>query len=373
MRKSLASILLLLCFCGMAQKYVAGYVIDNHSNTSFIDVLYQSNDSRFELCSVREANGLIKEFRPEDIKGYGFVGGKFYSSLPDKSSFAEVLVKGRMNLWKSKSILRIFNDENLIDVNEENFDQLRSLFSSCESLNISDLELSEAELIIKTINFNECMGSSSTSFKELTPTMQFEVGPQLFYVNASHSFSGTRSFFYLDKEISSKHFQYGVNVNFSLPKRFIGPSVELGLLYSKSNFYQLYVEETTIRTNYVDLQMNYSSVGLPFSLKYTLQNKKIRAHIHAGLNYQIIVSQNVIEFRERVQGNEVFTDPEEIPFSLKNSMGYFWGLGVGKNLGIFNLDLYIRSTTHNSAISEENSRYRMLTIGLAISKAYKII
>ena len=377
MRNISFGLLLLLHLSGWSQKYLSGYVIVPEGTTTFTDVLYQARDSRFKVCKVRESNGLEKEFSPGEIQGYGFVGGKFYASFPDNSSFAEVLVRGQMNLWKTPTSLYIYVDGQVIVVEESNLKVLQAKFSACENFQ-EKVSLTEEALLNQVISFNECIGSTPTQYSELTPSIQLEIGPQLTYLANTYFFGDSRGYDYLDRELSSSSPQVGFSLNISAPKKVRGLSLDMGIFYHTSQINEFFVEESVIanallRAEYYDLIMEYSAITVPVAVKYSSYEKRNRIHAQVGFVSQVIIDESVRLLSESLRANEVFTNPEVSPFSMTNASGVFWGVGFGRKLKHVNLDLFVRQIRMTGIVDLINATNDQYQIVLSVSRTFKWI
>jgi hypothetical protein len=84
-----------------------GYIIKSKGDTLFGQVDYRSDQRMGELCTFRkEENAIAEEFLPGAIIGFRFTDGRYFvSNLVDgKLIFLEFLVKGRVNLYYSRSM-----------------------------------------------------------------------------------------------------------------------------------------------------------------------------------------------------------------------------------------------------------------------------
>lgn len=359
---------------GVGQRYIDGYVLDNESKTIFIEVLYQPNKS-LEKCTVKESNGLTKEYTPKDIKGYGYLGGKYYASTLDRSAFAIVLVRGSMSLWKEKAGLKLISNSQEIEITQAKNRQLKDAFEQCPDFVDKEISLTEADLIESVVSFNKCIGSSPTVYSELIPRFQLALGLELDYLSNELLFDENRNYPYLSQDFETKIFQYGIKANLSSPKILKGFSLDLGLFFARSNFNTLFAEEALLggvvqRFRFNELFIEYSSLTFPIAFKYARPLGAINIHGQAGLSFQAITNDEVNLFSEEIRGDNVFVNAPEVPFALKNSIGLFWGIGVSRNIGALQLALSLKQLQFNNIVEEDgpSAKNRQFSLGLSLTK-----
>jgi hypothetical protein len=112
-------ILFYFCFyCLTAQtEYRPGYVITKKQDTLFGALDYRSDAIMSKRCRLQKGVD-IKDFSPEDIKGFRFEDGKYFvsRSIDGEQFFLQYLVKGKLDIFSlhenssGKSIYYVQND-----------------------------------------------------------------------------------------------------------------------------------------------------------------------------------------------------------------------------------------------------------------------
>ncbi len=91
---------LLSCSIACAQgNFRDGYVITMEKDTLMGEVAFRKNVKNFESCRFLK-NQEIQDFGPDEIAGFGYVNFKFFTSEIIPGQFAEVLIKGKLSLYR---------------------------------------------------------------------------------------------------------------------------------------------------------------------------------------------------------------------------------------------------------------------------------
>ena len=267
MKKTFLLIIILLFFLipeGIAQYgFRKGFVIASEKDTIYGELDYRSNLSNNKSCLFRKGS-VVTEYKPSQILGYGFTGGRYFTSQIIKGTFVEVLVKGELSLFKSGFDLYVqkINNEPLrleskiiretveTKVEGERNESvvyredvrwkglLSALTSDCiESSNaIQVLKLDEKNLTRFVIDYNLCKGSGYTDYKSKLPWTKFEYGITAgLAVSSIKTKNKPYNFEYLDDIYQSVNPTFGVQLVVSSPRIYEKIVLETGLYYIKSS------------------------------------------------------------------------------------------------------------------------------------------
>ena len=76
-----------------------GYIITAENDTIYGKIDFRSGFKNRKLCRFKGQNGLV-EYTPDQITGYRFINDRFYSAQIIPGTFVEVLVSGKLSLFR---------------------------------------------------------------------------------------------------------------------------------------------------------------------------------------------------------------------------------------------------------------------------------
>jgi hypothetical protein len=78
-----------------------GYIINSVGDTLYGKIDYRSDLLMSTICKYQDVNNTIKEYAPNDIKGFRFIDSKYYVSkeINGTNFFLEYLIKGKVNIY----------------------------------------------------------------------------------------------------------------------------------------------------------------------------------------------------------------------------------------------------------------------------------
>ncbi|MEO9482825.1 MAG: hypothetical protein ABJG47_05240 [Ekhidna sp.] len=375
MKRLLVGLLTILtCFTAYSQKdnYTEGYIITNDSKVVFADLAYRTEDKTHFSCVVKSKNGRIREYFPQELKGYGYLGGNLYNSVQEDSIFAKVLIKGSLSLWKYKNSFYLHYADELYNLRKEGVESARNVFESClESSEVDkSLKMKEPALQELVISFNDCKKEEYTLFAKKKANLQLEYGITTGISQSSLKFSENSSFEYLSQNYQSADPFYGLSINVSMPKAVEGLSFQQEIQFSNSSYFDLVVVENLNETNFYDTYIDLKSLSLPFSVKYApVEVSGLHPYFQIGINYRKLKSNTIVQ-TEVVDGNVVTTEPETEAFKVKDkTIGTWFGVGISKEFQSLKGDVFVRyysntEVSNSNRLSAENSQ---LTFGVLIS------
>ncbi|MBD0404908.1 outer membrane beta-barrel protein [Flammeovirga sp. EKP202] len=386
---ALINLLLLISINSYAQKdFRAGFIITHESDTIQGMVDYRSNTKNYESCIFKGKEGE-KKYYPNQILGFGYQNDKLFSSQIIEGTFVEVLVTGKISLYKSKDLYHAKKGTDLIDlkssVKQVTIDgkvgvketsnwrgSLTYLISDCienPSKITSSIQYSEKSLTRLFIQYNSCMGEEFTEPKADQPWTKFEYGI-LFGVSKSEiNFSGEYLYTYLPSSYSSVDPTIGIQLAISSPRFTDRIAFQSELHFTKSS-YSSFIE-TTSPINYFDTYVDINTLSIPLSLKYSFPEKKYGFYLQVGLNVDVLLSKQARLLEERVYDDAVFTYPETTAFEMKsNQIGYWGGIGVLRSFEKFKAGLTVRYTQMSELTDSPNytASINRLSVNLVVVK-----
>lgn len=341
-----------------------GFIITNKKDTlnGFID--YRERVKKFSSCDFKSTqNGVVKSYSPNQIKGYGFFNDSYFESKEIKGknnniekTFLEVLVKGKVILYKSKSayfieknnsILRKLTNENKTVFKDgkefrKNSNRyigiLKILLADCSKLkgDIKKTLLSEKSLTILVENYNACTNEPSISFKSRKKWFKAHFGFSLGIHNSSLKINsnllpaGTNNFsgeFGGTNSILPSFF-----VDLSSPRldEYISFFAEVSFFNSTYNAFDISNTATITERNDVSISLN--QVKIPIGFRYTFPEKRYTPYLTLGISSTVNITSESSWIIEKTNNNVVqFSDG--LPIEINDSrFGYWASLGVKKHL-----------------------------------------
>ncbi len=338
-----------------------GFVIMLDSDTIQGQVDYRTGSKNFKSCIFKGQKGE-SEYFPDQISGFGYHNDKFYSSQIIEGAFVEVLVIGKISLYKSIDKFLINKNDTyfeLEEVNEEieiegkvgTMDKgkwrgiITYLISDClqnASELTSKIKLNEKSLTKLMVKYNKCQGIEFTEFKASKPWTQFDLGISIGVSKSKIYSDASGDIPYLDDSYTSIDPTLGVIVAMSSPRISERIAFQGELYFLKSSFSSLaLVEEYS--TRYYDTYIDLTTLSMPFSFKYSFLEKKYGFYLQGGLNYDFHFKSNTRVLSEEVNGNVVNTFSETSAFKVNNNqIGYWGGIGIRKSYKRFGGSIAIR-------------------------------
>ncbi|UOG73922.1 hypothetical protein MTX78_17590 [Hymenobacter tibetensis] len=296
-----------------------GYVLQLSGDTLRGEVDARNEQRNRQLCRFRsEKNGVVSEYQPEQVRGYG-VGDKNYQSrsIPGASTskvFLQLLVPGNVSLYRTV----LSDDREAYYASKESDPSLRPLIQSdsvmmkysasaggevktmvrsypfrsqlallmadCPRVqpSIATMELREQKLLQVVADYNVCAtGSAQVAKPTRSSTVAFSVlagGLQsnLTLLDNGQSIAleaGRQAVFGAGLELKSGFLHYKLSAVFQA-------------LYVKQPYYKHYESngEGIFSADRVqkDAYVNFTSIRVPLLLRYTILQGAVRPYLQAG-------------------------------------------------------------------------------------------
>lgn len=340
-----------------------GYIITTTNDTVYGQLDYRANNLNYHSCYFKKGN-KIEKLIPNQIKGYGFVNDKYYSSGIIKDAFVEVLVSGAISLYKykgtfyvSKDQKKIFKLENkevktLIKGKEEMKEEMKNvshwkgvlsyLISDCLSNpmeHVQNINLDEKELDNLVIKYNKCRHKNFDIYKKNIPWTRIQYGGILGISWTSvNTTTIANNYYYVSKHYSSTDPNVGVVFLLTFPKVFERLAIQTELHFSNTNYSALKVEKSVGAAAYYHTYVRFSTLSVPVGLNYNIPWKKNAFYVQAGVIFKHHF-QTLSKMQSKFVYNGVVTNyPDSQAFDVsKNILAMYGGIGFSKSFKKFTI------------------------------------
>ena len=350
-----------------AQDYRSGYVIKNNRDSVSGFIEYSTEKKNSSYCKFRTSRkSKATKFSPEELLAYGYYGDKRYESMtiPDgetkKRVFVKVLVSGPMNLYQYQNIFLVKRDSlillptpksQMVETSQGSRSKDDSRYKGLLNILLSDCKLSanetrytEYELTNLFNNYNRCKGVEVAQRK---PKPIFNVN----YVVFGGYLQSNLELTYKEPVAFNKSNTVvgGFGVDLSSPRIFDRAFFSVDLSYVQ-NFYQAYQQvQSGYEIIHYDYMMNFTSIKMPFGLRYSFLKDTNTPYIKAGLVLSFMTDSDVRVNEERQTTNGQVTtkesnggiDLQKRPKGVWISVGY--NRRFYKNLHVFGEIRYEKS------------------------------
>jgi hypothetical protein len=342
-----------------------GFIITSSKDTVFGLIDYREGSKPYKSCAFKKTEGeSTTTYDPNEIRGYGFIEGKYFESREIKEEnqiqkviFIEVKIKGVVSLYKfdnsflvektGDTLTRLYNkiEERLIDTKivqwntNEHVVKLNWLLFDCVDLRerIQKIRLIERELISLIEDYNQCTGKPAITYNASKPWMKLEMGmvgglniSNLEFATSADKFKHLKGSFDV-----SKSPVIGLSFDILSPRLSERFSFHGDVLYIKSKY-----ENVNIFTSYYSTERDYVTIELhqlkiPVGVRYTFPEKKITPYFNMGISTTLNLKSGSTWIQE-LEGNfnDVFIrhDKDQALPIKGNQLGFWGGLGAIKSI-----------------------------------------
>ncbi|ALD20268.1 outer membrane beta-barrel protein [Hymenobacter sp. DG25A] len=409
MKKQVLFLLLLISSrAAVAQSdFRPGYVLPLSGDTLRGEVDYRSEERNARLCRFR-VNSEVTEYKPEQLRGYGFAAEKQYqtrqlSGLPPVKAFLRAIVLGKVSLFQlttadGKQALYASKEDNVLqalvqrDTTVSRYNQatsqnsnvveraylfrnvLWSMMADCPSIQttLPRIELKESQLIKAVHAYNVCAGSS-----------QYIESPQKTVIKYSILGGARTSTVYyaprVDKaERMESQMMPTFGVGLALAPRSFNPKLTLHFqgFYVQQLFEKQFINNATDgiyagEPTQREVHIKISSVRVPAILRYTFAKGFIRPYMQGGAMFSVNVGSEAWSISNPVRNPDVkYRDEIEIrPYNF----GALLGAGVSVPVGKWgSMDLEARAdwldNTSSTGRTVSNSKGLSVLAGFTFGK-----
>lgn len=342
--------------------YRDGFIITLDKDTIKGQVDYRSNSKNYISC-IFKSNSDEKEYFPNQISGFGYTDGRFFSSKIIVESFVEVLVLGKINLYRSKGKYHIKKDTTFIDLESRikrvkvhgkvTYQEqskwkgmLSYLISDClknPANLVSNIKLDERGLVKLLVKYNKCSNKHFLAYKIKKPWVKIAYGATIGITQSNILVTAKqRSFARFGNSFTSIDPSLGLIAELIFPRLTEKASIQAELSISKPSYSSL-VKIEKYPPQIHDIFIDLTTLSIPLSLKYSFLKDKYNFYLQAGTNFDVHVDSKTKILTEEIVDNVVTTYPEKPAFVInKFQIGYWGGIGILRSFQKFNGEISVR-------------------------------
>jgi hypothetical protein len=338
-----------------------GYIIALEGDTTHGLINYREGLKKYEVCSFKKSEeATVVDFTAGSIRGYRFIGDKFFASKPLKSDmdtfqrrFVEVLVAGKVSLYRHDKTYYVSKEDSTLYAltNEKkeatvkgvkvmlesnrHIGLLTHLMSDCEKVKnrIRYIRLTEKSLTEIVEAYDVCQGVAPVTYKAHLPYAKvvaqiaggINFSSMKYYAPPSPALQGN-----FDGSVGPVG---GISVDIISPRINQRISLHAGVLYLHRKYYSYNaVNVNRFYTERYYVTAHLRSLQIPLGIRYMFPERKFAPFVNGGLlgNYHI---QEKINFIHEAQiDNTVGTDEGEESLIGKSQVGLWAGLGIIKSI-----------------------------------------
>jgi len=347
--------------------YKPGFILTNNRDTQYILIDFESHD----LCKTKQKD-LLTIYHPDQILGFGFPQDRYYSSQVIRDTFVEVLVTGRMSLYRFEKAYYIQkNNQPLVKIHKRPYRKrmsnnsmeivedthwkgaLKFLLSDCSGINddFDQLNFSENALRNKIIEYNLCMKAEFEEYKAQLPLLALKPGLGLSITQSSLRFSDPE-LQSLPSEFRTIHAVPFVQVDFFTPKVLTKFWIHAEAHYNKFKALSETQRGSSNDRFYFESFHNINFLSFPVLLSYGFHKGRLRLALLAGIQNDLVISQKTRLITENLRNQTVHTElnPKAYVYG-KRSTGFVCGISASKPLGRFSLSGNLRLNLQPTPVS----------------------
>lgn len=337
-----------------------GFIVTLENDTIQGRVDDRIDSENYRSCIFKGDEGE-KEYFPNQIKGYGFLAKKRFTSEIVKGSFTEALIIGTISLYKAngKFLLAKGNDffelEYLtVETNGIVRYEINTMWQGVVSYLIDDCLENSSDVLSKPIlyerdlariilKYNNCRRSLEFKSNSLKAKSKLGIGIAFGLSNTRIRTKERLSMFsYLDESYHSLDPSLGIIITASSPRVNENVAFQYEVHFIRSSFSSL-VEIAGSPTEYHDTFINLTTLSFPVSAKCSFPQNKQGLYLQGGLNYDHHLNASTSLLSESVNQNVVNTSPERPAFEARSGqLGYWVGIGILKSYEKFKGSLTAR-------------------------------
>ena len=314
------------------------------------------------ICVFKNNSGEILTHGPNDIEGYGVKEGRHYVSSVIPESFVEVLVTGKISLYKKNDKFFLKKDEEiqlleskLVEVTEDGKigkketskwrGVVNYLVSDClKSGAANSVEFKEQSLTKIVIAYNKCADSEYTVYKENLPWTKLNFG-----LIGGAAFSRLKVITGATLQTLSDSYNtvspfFGFSVKLSSPRAYSRLEAQLDVIYNNFNYQELNVIQQAGTESIYDVEIKQTFISLPLSVKWNIPIGSFNAFIQGGPQINFFSAfEALADIESRASGGVVVERSGELLFEgEKSRVGIHIGAGAKKSFGKTQTEIFIR-------------------------------
>ncbi len=343
--------------------YYPGYIIKSDGDTVNGLVKKQPGNKQLQWCWF-DRGDHPKQYFPDQIRGYAYTGGRAFISGVRPGYFVEVLIIGKLNLYKFKADywveksdeiypLRahmdsvVYNGRNYVRQNLRWQGILSILISDCQQdmPEIQGAYFSEKSLTDIVKSYNECSGSAYLEIKNRIPWTVLKPG-----VMAGLNLSRLNTYFdedlkgYFDNQYFSIDPDAGLLLRISFPRISERLTLQAEVHYNSSTYYSYREVNDATSYQYAEVITHLQTLTLPVSIRHAFPIKKSTANIELGfsVNRNLTNQSDLIIEKQHAYTNIVETTISPGIEITKWQPGLWAGVGMEQDSEKFSYGISLR-------------------------------
>jgi len=372
-----------------------GFIITLQNDTIRGEIAYRSNSKNYKSC-IFKLNKKKTTYLPNQIVGFGYEQGAFFSTQIVKDTFVEVLVVGKLSLFKSKSKYLLRKENEMIELvaNREMVEEngeygyrggklwrrlVYAQIKDCTDANydlMDKLKFDEKRLTKLVVNYNKCSGANFIETKANQPWTKLSVGVMIgLSTTTINNVKNQFDFFeHLDDTYTSTNPSIGVGVEFSFPRISDKIAIRAETHFIKSSYASFLEFERGEATEFFDTYIVLNTLSIPVSIKYIFLKKKVDLYVESGVSVERNINGESRLFAEKIIRGVVTTEPVDRALEIKSTQfGYWGGIGLEKKFEKISLGLsarYVQLSPLNK-IGSFTARNNRFSVNLIFSRSKK--
>jgi hypothetical protein len=369
--------------------YKDGFVITLGNDTIYGKIYNRGIMKIGDPCRFMNESGTT-EYAPAQIKGFGFLNDKYYTSQVIENTFLQVLIQGDLSLYKDNLNLYIHKKENEVIKLEsvEKIDTIAGkivvlkdntwiglltiLVSDCiqDLQKIHNVRLTERNLSRIVIDYNNCKGTYYKDYLANKPWTKVELGFITGINQSALCINNTGSLYnYLDKNYQSVDPSFGLLFIISSPRFHKRIAFQSEIQIMKFDFYSEVINSNSSGASYNDIYIDLTTLSLPLSLKYTIIDRQYSLFLNAGINVVNNIKWSTQRDSEQLIDNVVYTSTGQAFQVNKRQTGPWYGIGFLTPLKKCNAGITLRYNRLNKLNVEDfDSNMNSISLSLIIIK-----
>lgn len=223
--------------------------------------------------------------------------------------------------------------------------------------------LNERDLVNLAVEYNRCKDHPYVDYKQFKPDFSVSYYPVVGVSSTNLSFSSGYYRFITPERanLSSISPTYGIGVEFSQPRSMENISANIEMMYSNHHFHQFVESEKSSMHYSEDINLDYSRVRIPLSLKYNFTTGITSPYVRFGFLMNLFFNGHIKVY----QSSSSIYDPSDQSSEVddydieKLAVPQFWfSFGVQRRFGNLRTFVEFRAEViggnNNPAVRQEN-------------------
>lgn len=341
----------------------SGFIIDLENDTTFIQVENRANKNNYVSCRIN-SNDNTQEYYPGEIKGYGFVGGRFFTSAIVDSVFVEVLIDGYISLYRLDKVFYVKKNEKLykLEFAKIRVEREGGVFTSEDKRwrgylsyfvsdcldnfgeRIAEIDFHEKDITQLIKDYHLCTDKQFVEIKQGKEWVKTHIGANIGIISSNLSFGKVYNYRYLPKSFNSLSPIIGLSFIFYSPRIDERTALQTEANIFKSSFESFY-EEGGFQPGQHRVFVDLVSLSIPVLFRYNIPFSKTTLNVNAGFVYNRYLSKKLVLKSSYWISNELVPIFDRQPFDMKNhAVGFSGGLGAQRTYGKLNFTMALRYT-----------------------------